>query len=120
MMIIDAFLVCKRKEFDRMELQNKVEKETLNSDQQAFKDLTQEMLELFISKNDDYGNAFFTNLNELGIIAGVSRINEKTLRILSLTKQEAKVKDESMIDSLKDLANYAIMLRIWLEGGGRD
>ena len=37
-------------------------------------------------------------------------------RLNTLSKQEALVTDESLIDTLKDLSNYALMSAVWLEG----
>ena len=36
-------------------------------------------------------------------------------RIESLTKKEAQVKDESIKDTLLDMANYAIMTVMWMD-----
>ena len=55
------------------------------------------------------------SLNELGIIAGVTRILDKFNRLKNLVKSKAQVK-ESLSDTLKDMANYCLMLAVWLEG----
>ncbi|BAH82138.1 nucleotide modification associated domain-containing protein [Streptococcus dysgalactiae] len=68
----------------------------------------------FLAKNADYGNSFEESLNELGVLAGVTRIMDKFYRLKNLVKSEAKVK-ESLADTLKDMANYCLMLAVWLE-----
>ena len=74
----------------------------------------EENYETFLKKNADYGSSFEESLNELGIIAGVTRIMDKLNRLKNLVKSKAQVK-ESLSDTLKDMANYCLMLAIWLE-----
>jgi hypothetical protein len=40
---------------------------------------------------------------------------DKMSRISTLIDQDAKVKDESIMDTLQDLANYSVILKIYLE-----
>ena len=42
-------------------------------------------------------------------IAGTVRLQDKLNRLKTLIRNEARVKDESIEDTLLDLANYAIM-----------
>lgn len=79
------------------------------------KDITEELNKIYIAKNADYGDAFGETYKKLGIISAVTRITDKVNRLQSLatkSEEERMVKDESIIDSAKDLANYAIMLLI--------
>jgi hypothetical protein len=48
-------------------------------------------------------------MDEFGITASVVRMSDKMERLKSLTKKKTQVKDESVKDTLLDLANYAIM-----------
>lgn len=75
---------------------------------------------IYISKNSDYGDSFGETYKNLGIISAVTRITDKVNRLQSLCVQEQKVSDESMMDTLRDLANYAIMTIIELEGGNNE
>ena len=43
------------------------------------------------------------------------RMSDKMQRIANLIYTDAKVKDESIHDTLSDLANYSMILRIYLE-----
>lgn len=43
------------------------------------------------------------------------RISDKLARISNLVEKEAQVKDESVMDTLVDLANYAAILKVYLE-----
>lgn len=63
----------------------------------------------YIAKNADYGDSFSETYRKLGIISAVTRISDKTSRLQSLCKRDALIKDESIRDTLLDLANYAIM-----------
>lgn len=76
-----------------------------------------ELLEIFKKKNSDYGNSFEKSLQEHGIISAIVRMEDKMRRLTNLSKQSSnqKVDDESIIDTLKDLSNYALMTAIWLE-----
>lgn len=76
-----------------------------------------ELLEIFKKKNSDYGNSFEKSLQEHGIIAAIIRMEDKMSRLTNLSKNNSnqKVDDESIIDTLKDLSNYALMTAVWLE-----
>lgn len=82
---------------------------------QQFTDITTEMTKVYVRKDHDYSNSFDRSLDEFGLIASVVRIGDKMNRIKSLALKEAKVKDESIRDTLLDMANYAIMTVIWLD-----
>ena len=81
---------------------------------QPFMDITTNMAKTYAAKNHDYGNSFEQSCDKFGIIASVVRLGDKMNRIESLTTKEAEVKDESIKDTLLDLANYAIMTVMWL------
>lgn len=81
------------------------------------KEAHDELLSIFEKKNADYGNSFEESLEKHGIIAAIVRMEDKMGRLNSLTKKgaEQKVSDESLVDTLKDLSNYALMTAVWLE-----
>ena len=74
-----------------------------------------ELLKTFVNKNADYGNSFESSLEEYGLIAALIRMDDKMGRLRTLIKSEAKVKDESISDTLRDLSNYALMASVWLD-----
>lgn len=74
-----------------------------------------ELLQTFVDKNADYGNSFESSLEEYGLIAALIRMDDKMGRLRTLIKSEAKVKDESISDTLRDLSNYALMASVWLD-----
>ena len=85
---------------------------------QRMHDAHKELQEIFVKKNTDYGNSFEESLEKHGLIAAIVRMEDKMSRLNTLSKQEALVSDESIIDTLKDLSNYALMSAVWLEQGG--
>ena len=74
--------------------------------------------QLYAEKNHDYGNSFGETYHKLGIISAITRISDKYNRLVSLAtkpEEERKVKDESIQDTLLDMANYCIMTIIEME-----
>ena len=85
------------------------------TDANRFKKITDEMYDTFKAKNHDYDSSFSNLFKECGMIYAYGHMKEKLERVKSLMKDEAKVKGEGMKDSLKDLANYAILTIMELE-----
>ena len=83
--------------------------EQMNYKIQEFKNITQEMLETYSRKNVDYDDAFTKSLEEDGLLVAKIRLGDKYKRFSALIKQENLVKDESIEDTLLDMASYAIM-----------
>lgn len=75
-----------------------------------------EMNKLYEQKNKDYGDSFSKSFEEYGLTMPCIRLEDKLNRLKSLVKNGSlQVKDESIVDTLKDLANYAIMTVIEIE-----
>ena len=80
------------------------------------RNLVDDLHKMYVAKNKDYGNSFGESVDEFGIIAGVIRIGDKYNRLKTLAKgHDPLVNDESMIDTLKDMANYCLLTIIELE-----
>lgn len=71
--------------------------------------ICEDLNEIYAQKNHDYGDSFGKGYAEYGMVMAVIRLEDKLNRLKSLIKAEALVKDESINDTLMDLANYAIM-----------
>ena len=72
--------------------------------------------EIYEQKNRAYGNSFGDTYNDLGIISAVTRINDKFNRLKTLAKnKEINQGDESIADTLLDMANYCIMTYMELQ-----
>ncbi|ENK0837108.1 DUF1599 domain-containing protein [Clostridium botulinum] len=76
------------------------------------KAICEELNKIYKDKNHDYGDSFGETYKKLGIISAVTRLTDKINRLQSLVTKEQQVKDESIKDTLMDLANYAIMTLI--------
>lgn len=84
---------------------------------QMHKEICQKLNEIYEQKNHDYGDSFNETFDKLGIISAVTRISDKYNRLATLCtlpEEKRKVKDESITDTLMDMANYAIMTIIAL------
>ena len=70
---------------------------------------------IYRKKNHDYGDSFSDTYKKLGIISAITRITDKYNRLVSLATKpdnEREVLDESINDTLLDMANYCIMTLI--------
>ncbi len=67
-----------------------------------------ELNRIYKAKNSDYGNSFGESVKEWGLIAAVIRMDDKMRRLKTLITSERQV-DETIRDTLLDLANYSIM-----------
>lgn len=93
-------------------------RDELSEDEQTFKEITEQMLQTYIKKNRDYGGAFERGMERDGIISALTRMYDKLDRLHSLKDKDPEVVEESVQDTLLDLANYAIMTRICLLKSG--
>lgn len=81
-----------------------------------FRRIVDEMAKTYERKNHDYGDSFNQSVKEWGPVAGLVRIQDKFNRVKNLLKGvKVFVDDETVSDTLLDLANYAIMLRMALD-----
>ena len=72
--------------------------------------ICEKLNKLYEAKNADYGDSFSKSYKEYGLTMSLIRLEDKLNRLKSLNKNgNAQVKDESIQDTLMDLANYAIM-----------
>lgn len=75
-----------------------------------------EIKELYKRKNADYGDSFGKTFAEEGMAMPRIRLSDKLERFKRLTRSGVQnVKDESVRDTLIDLANYAIMTIVEME-----
>ena len=70
---------------------------------------------LYEAKNADYGDSFGKSYKEYGFPMSLIRLEDKLNRLKSLNKSKSAKVEESIEDTLADLANYAIMTLIELE-----
>lgn len=73
-------------------------------------ELCDELNEIYREKNKKYGDSFSKTYKEYGPAMLCIRLDDKLNRLKQLLlKGEADTEDERTVDTLKDLANYAIM-----------
>ena len=87
-----------------------------NTKVEKHKALCLEMNDLYARKNADYGDSCHTSFKEEGMTMVRIRLGDKFNRFKTLSRgTEQKVKDESIRDTLMDLANYALMAVLEME-----
>ncbi len=88
---------------------------------QQFKNICEEMLSTFERKNHDYGDSFTQTVDKFGLIASGVRMHDKLERFVTLAQKDISMRvDESMRDTLLDLANYAIMTVMYIDDEIKD
>ena len=87
----------------------------------SFKDITNNMYELFLKKQADYGPANIgmgnSSINtdkdvEKSMIVLIVRMNDKVQRLMNLILDNKDPQNESIEDTLIDIANYAVMSQL--------
>lgn len=88
---------------------------------QMHREICEEINDLYARKNHDYGDSFHQTFVEEGMAMARIRLGDKFNRFKILSRSgEQKVDDESIRDTLIDLANYAIMTVLEMEVAGHD
>ena len=75
-------------------------------------------MDLYLPKNAAYGDSFHKLYSDLGIISAVTQISHKYNRLVNLAKDKNAdmiATDESITDTLLDLANYCILTAMEIE-----
>ena len=80
------------------------------------KELCEQMNAVYTEKNKNYGDSFGISVKKYGMIAALTRISDKFNRLeqLILTRSDG-TKDESLIDTMLDMANYCLMTVMEIE-----
>lgn len=80
---------------------------------EAFRNMCEEITELFVRKHHDYGKSNILEIEEIGIAI---RITEKLSRLKHLLSREEEPSNESLEDSWKDIAVYAVIALLYRRG----
>lgn len=78
---------------------------------------------IYAKKNHDYGDSFHKTFEDEGFAMARIRLSDKLERFKTLTKLDwdgQKVQDESIEDTLMDLANYALMTVLEMRDGKKE
>ena len=114
MLVTFLLIILKKNLMSKIEEKSKVincevPNRLITDDVINFANTCSDMIQLYAKKNHDYGNSFNKGMNDIGMSYGIGRLYDKMNRIVTLSKVESEVKDESIKDTLLDLACYAIM-----------
>lgn len=84
---------------------------------QLHKEICNQMHEIYKQKNFDYGDSFSKSVDKRGLSAAIIRIEDKWNRLdnITLHPDNIQVADETIEDTLLDLANYCILTLIELK-----
>ena len=83
---------------------------TKNLKAERIKKQMEERLKVYEEKNERYGDSFSLTFEQYGPISALTRMKDKMNRLENLIlNQELDPKDETIIDTLMDLANYCDM-----------
>ena len=81
-----------------------------------FKKYTDHLADILQAKNDAYGDSFTKSVDEDGLLVLKIRLGDKFNRISELIKnRKLKENDESLEDTLLDMAGYSILGLKYLE-----
>ena len=100
-------------------LTNCVHESLVDENVLSFRAIQDKLVNIYAKKNHDYGDSFNQGCNELGVGYGFSRIFDKTKRFQTLAKGimtnslSIEVQDETIEDTIMDLANYCVMYLAW-------
>lgn len=79
-------------------------------------ELLDNLHELYINKNHDYGDSVHDTYIKYGLTSFLVRLEDKLNRARTLSNKEALTNDEKINDTLLDMANYAILAVMEIEG----
>ena len=89
------------------------EGEDMNDNIKLHDDILMEIHDTYMKKNSDYGDSFSKGWEKFGMVSAICRMSDKWERIENLYFKDLEgdevYVDESMEDTMLDLANYLIM-----------
>ena len=93
----------------------KVPIELVDDKVETFSKIVKEMIELYAKKNHDYGNSFDEGCDKIGTGYPLGRLLDKMNRLIACMGKEDEMQiNESIEDTLKDLACYSVMTLSYL------
>lgn len=82
---------------------------------ETFSKIVTEMTELYAKKNHDYGNSFDEGCDKIGTGYPLGRLLDKMNRLIAcMGKEDTMQVNESIEDTLTDLACYSVMTLSYL------
>ena len=94
----------------------KIDSKLVDEKVETFANIVSEMTELYAKKNHDYGNSFDEGCNKIGVGYPLGRLLDKMNRLIACMGKEGEMQvNESIEDTLKDLACYSVMTLSYLK-----
>ena len=88
----------------------------VTDDVKRFERVCAEMVQLYAKKNHDYGNSFDEGCDKIGVGYPLGRLLDKMNRLIACMGKEDKMQvNESIEDTLTDLACYSVMTLSYLK-----
>lgn len=103
--------------FNRKEVFTIADKIRITEDQtqaERIEAICNEVRELLIRKNHDYGDSFSKQFAKYGVLSGLIRLDDKMSRLDTLVNGKHALVAESIEDSFADLAGYALLTLVEL------
>lgn len=90
--------------------------ELVDNNVETFASIVKEMTELYARKNHDYGNSFDEGCDKIGTGYPLGRLLDKMNRLIAcMGKEDTMQVNESIEDTLTDLACYSVMTLSYLK-----
>lgn len=87
-----------------------------NNKLQIHQDICDQIHTLYCKKNADYGDSAYKTFKDFGIVSVAIRISDKFNRFINLIKHPTiAVVEESIVDTLMDMAGYCILAVMFLK-----
>ena len=83
--------------------------ESKNHFETAVCDVCDDVKDLLIRKNRDYGNSFKKTYDEYGLLSLIIRLSDKLERLKSLNEKEPAITTETIQDTIRDIAGYCLL-----------
>lgn len=84
----------------------------MSEQEQLIRKVGQEVIELLVKKNNDYGSSFAKQYEKYGLLSGLIRMDDKFQRLTNLTNGHQAQVEESIDDTLKDLVGYGLLTMV--------
>lgn len=83
---------------------------------ETFSNIVKNMTKLYAKKNHDYGNSFDEGCDKIGVGYPLGRLLDKMNRLIACMGKEDEMQvNESIEDTLTDLACYSVMTLSYLK-----
>jgi hypothetical protein len=98
-----------------LEIKINISDELVDNNVKMFASICNSMIQLYAKKNHDYGNSFDEGCDKIGTGYPLGRLLDKMNRLIACMGKEDKMQvNESVEDTLKDLACYSVMTLSYL------